>query len=152
MVAMLGNQAGNFEVFLPDLAATRALGEAIGQAARPGLVVALTGELGAGKTSLVQGLAWGLGVEDPTQVTSPTFTLLMEHEGRLPLFHADGYRLKTPWEWVDLGGDEALGAGGVVCIEWPDRLGHFLPERRLDITLSHGEKGGRNAVLTWKSR
>ncbi|MCE2806724.1 MAG: tRNA (adenosine(37)-N6)-threonylcarbamoyltransferase complex ATPase subunit type 1 TsaE, partial [Gemmataceae bacterium] len=59
------------------------------------------------------------------------------------------YRLKSPWEWVDLGGDEALAAGGVVCIEWPDRLGQFLPERRLQVSLAHAEGGGRMARLEW---
>ena len=141
--------SGVSEHHLPDLPATRALGEALGRMAKPGLVVALVGEVGAGKTSLVQGLAKGLDVPDPGQVTSPTFTLLMEHHGRLPLFHADGYRLKSPWEWVDLGGDEALAAGGVVCIEWPDRLGQFLPERRLQVSLAHAEGGGRMARLEW---
>ena len=143
------NSPEPLQFHLPNLPATRALGEALGRIAKPGLVVALVGELGAGKTSLVQGLAKGLDVPDPGQVTSPTFTLLMEHHGRLPLFHADGYRLKSPWEWVDLGGDEALAAGGVVCIEWPDRLGQFLPERRLQVSLAHAEGGGRMARLEW---
>ncbi len=141
--------SGHWDLHLPDLGATRALGEAIGRVAEGGWVVALVGELGAGKTSLVQGLAKGLAVPDPGQVTSPTFTLLMEHHGRLPLFHADGYRLKTPWEWVDLGGDEALASGGVVCIEWPDRLGQFLPGHRLQISLAHAPGGGRTAHLEW---
>ena len=141
--------AGQWEVHLPDLTATQALGESIGNIAKPGLVVALVGELGAGKTSLVQGLAKGLGVPDPGQVTSPTFTLLMEHHGRLLLYHADGYRLKNPWEWVDLGGDEALASGGVICIEWPDKLGQFLPEKHLRISLVHAGCGGRQATLQW---
>ena len=103
---------GPWEFALADVASTRALGESIGRyLATPGLVVALVGELGAGKTTLVQGLARGLGVPDTTRVTSPTYTLLMEHAGRLTLFHADGYRLKNPWEWLDLGGDEVLASG-----------------------------------------
>lgn len=140
---------GPWEFALADVASTRALGESIGRyLATPGLVVALVGELGAGKTTLVQGLARGLGVPDTTRVTSPTYTLLMEHAGRLTLFHADGYRLKNPWEWLDLGGDEALASGGVTCIEWPDKVGPFLPPHRLQVALSHTENG-RLARVEW---
>ena len=110
------NSPEPLQFHLPNLPATRALGEALGRMAKPGLVVALVGELGAGKTSLVQGLAKGLDVPDPGQVTSPTSTLLKEHHGRLPLLHPDGFRLKSTSEWVHLCRDAAPAAGGSVCL------------------------------------
>lgn len=114
---------------------TERLGERIGAAARPGDVVALSGELGTGKTTLVRGIARGLGI-DERRVTSPTFVIVQEHEGgRIPLVHVDLYRL-TPAEVSSTGWEEAL-AGGVVAIEWPDRLGPALPADRLDVSIAH---------------
>ena len=93
---------------------------------QPGAVLLLSGQLGAGKTAFVRGLAAGLGI-DPEEVSSPTFTLVHEYRGgRLTLFHADLYRLdKTATE--DLGLEERAVAEGVLAIEWPDRLTHALP-------------------------
>ena len=93
---------------------------------QPGAVLLLSGQLGAGKTAFVRGLAAGLGI-DPEDVSSPTFTLVHEYRGgRLTLFHADLYRLdKTATE--DLGLEERAVAEGVLAIEWPDRLTHALP-------------------------
>lgn len=100
---------------------TIALGRTIAESLTAGSVVLLWGDLGAGKTALVRGLAEGLGV-DPSAVSSPTFTLIHEYRGgRLPLYHVDLYRL-TPREVDDLGLDEMLLQGGVTAIEWPDRL------------------------------
>lgn len=100
----------------------------------PGAVLLLTGDLGAGKTALVRGLASGLGV-DPSEVSSPTFTLIQEYRGgRLTLHHIDLYRL-TPREVDDLGLDELVESGGVVAIEWPERW--LTPPRdALRVTLS----------------
>lgn len=119
---------------------TERLGERIAQGARPGDVIALSGELGTGKTVLARGIAGGLGIDDE-QVTSPTFVILREHHGgRLPLFHIDLYRL-APGDAPSTGWEEGLSSGGLTAIEWPDRLERWLPEDRLDVRLSHtGEK------------
>jgi tRNA threonylcarbamoyladenosine biosynthesis protein TsaE len=102
-------------------AETAAAGEALAGSLTPGSVVLLWGNLGAGKTAFVRGMASGLGI-DPLEVTSPTFTLVQEYRGgRLPLFHVDLYRLR-PNEVDDLGLDDMVGEGGVTAIEWPDRL------------------------------
>lgn len=102
--------------------ATRNLGSAIGQGAGPGTVIALTGDLGAGKTVFVQGLARGLDVPQSVYVTSPTYTLINEYPGRLTLFHVDLYRLAGGEDLDELGLEEILFGDGVVAIEWPDRL------------------------------
>ena len=99
---------------------TRAFARELAATLRANDVVLLTGDLGAGKTAFVKGLAEGLGV-DPDEVSSPTFTLIQEYRGgRLTLYHIDLYRLSPP-EVVDLGLDELVDSGGVVAMEWPDR-------------------------------
>ena len=118
----------------PDPAATRALGERLGRAAVAGDIIALTGPLGAGKTELARGIARGLGVVGP--VASPTFVLAAEHEGRLPLFHLDCYRLAGPQEALAAGLLDERGADGVTVIEWAERLGPALPTGRLEIRLA----------------
>ncbi len=97
---------------------TRALGECLASLLRPGDVVLISGELGTGKTRLVQGIARGLGITGP--VTSPTFSLVKEYIGRLTLYHVDLYRL-TPRDLPALGLEEYLQDGGVLCIEWGER-------------------------------
>jgi tRNA threonylcarbamoyladenosine biosynthesis protein TsaE len=112
---------------------TRAFGEALGRRLGAGQVVCLQGPLGAGKTTLAQGIARGLEVEDV--VNSPTFTLVQEYAGRLPVYHLDVYRLSGPEEAADLALDEMLGAGGIVIIEWPERIAAVLPPDRLEVRL-----------------
>src|SRR6266700_3811096 len=117
---------------------TRAVGEALGRHLEPGDVVCLAGPLGAGKTTLAQGIARGLGVDEI--VNSPTFTLVQEYAGRLPVYHLDVYRLSSPEEAADVALDEMLAAGGVVMIEWPERIAPLLPADRLEIRLEpHGD-------------
>lgn len=101
------------------------LGKKIGALLLPNEVIALTGQLGAGKTTLIQGLAAGLGVRD--YVTSPTFIIINEYAGRLPLYHIDLYRLDEGLEVADLGIEEYFKRGGVCVIEWAERLGTLLP-------------------------
>jgi tRNA threonylcarbamoyladenosine biosynthesis protein TsaE len=113
---------------------TVALGQKTGlRIARP-VTIALRGGLGAGKTAFVRGLAAGLGVDDG--VSSPTFALVHEHKGRLPLFHFDLYRLRGEDEWYDIGFDDYLNRGGVCVVEWSERVPDFWPPDTVLITLS----------------
>jgi tRNA threonylcarbamoyladenosine biosynthesis protein TsaE len=124
---------------------TLALGEALGRAARPGTVVALIGDLGAGKTVFARGFAAGLEVS--TRVQSPTFIILHAHEGgRLPFWHADLYRLGGADDVEQLGLDEVIEGDGAVLIEWADRFPELLPADRLDVTLEHLDVGRRITV------
>lgn len=108
---------------------THALAREIARTLSPGDVLLLSGELGAGKTAFVRGLAAGLGI-DPDEVSSPTFTLIHEYRGgRLALYHADLYRLERAAA-EDIGLEETGAADGVLAIEWPERLSHALPGSR----------------------
>lgn len=110
------------------------LGAAVAQCLISGLVVALTGNLGAGKTRFVQAVAAGLGVTR-SDVTSPTFVLIQEYAGRLRLYHFDTYRLRDIDEFMELGADELLHGDGVCFIEWADRVAEVLPKDRLTILI-----------------
>ncbi len=116
---------------------TRALGRAVGRHAEPGDLITLRGDLGAGKTVLVQGMAEGMDISGP--VVSPSFTLIHEHAGRLKLYHLDLYRLATP-ELPEIGIDEVLGGDAVVAVEWSERLPRVLQGDALEIELTHGEE------------
>ncbi len=121
---------------------TRALGLRFGQKAQPGLVIALSGDLGAGKTVFAKGFAEGLGITTP--VTSPTFTLMQIYEGgRIPLCHMDAYRLEEESELEAVGGHEYFGGDGAVLVEWPEMVEGLLPEDTVRIRIERiPEKGG----------
>ncbi len=124
-----------------SISETRACGAALAEAAHPGTVVALQGDLGAGKTHLTQGVAAGLGID--AGVTSPTFNLLVSYEGgRLPLFHFDLYRLEDVRELEDLGYYDVLDAQGICCIEWSERFPSALPEDRLTVAVLRDQGEG----------
>lgn len=114
-------------------AQTKNIGRQLGALLRPGDILCLYGRLGAGKTALAQGVARGLGVKGP--VTSPTFILINEYEGRLPFYHFDAYRLEGVGEFAGLGYEEYFDGDGVVLVEWADRVAEALPPQRLDIKL-----------------
>jgi tRNA threonylcarbamoyladenosine biosynthesis protein TsaE len=116
-----------------DEATTKAIGAALAGLLDPGDVVGLAGDLGAGKTRLVQGAAVALGVDDP--VLSPTFMLLREYDGDPPVHHVDAYRLTGPVELEDLGLDEVLAADAVAFVEWADKVAAALPESWLELVL-----------------
>lgn len=116
---MLNNHV---QIITNSLDETRALGEKIGKHLEPGTVLALTGDLGSGKTIFVQGLAKGLDVPDNYYITSPTYTLINEYPGRYYLFHVDLYRIGNYADFDDIGLYEILWSDGVVAIEWADKF------------------------------
>ena len=121
-------------------AETRALGRRLAEKLTPGTAVAFTGDLGAGKTAFISGIAEGLGVTD--RVTSPTFTIVNEYEGgRLPLFHFDLYRLGSAGELYDIGWDDYLDRGGVCAVEWSENAPEAMEDARRLITV-HMVRGG----------
>jgi tRNA threonylcarbamoyladenosine biosynthesis protein TsaE len=127
---------------------TRDVGAALATMLQPRDTVMLTGDLGAGKTTLVQGIGRGLGVEE--QVASPTFTLVKEYGGRLDVAHVDVYRLERVQDVVDLGLDELGGPDRVLLVEWGDAVQDLLPDDRLlvELTTEPTEDETRRIVLT----
>ena len=116
---------------------TEALGRALAQRLAPGAVVAFTGDLGAGKTAFVRGMAQGLGIAQ--RVTSPTFTIVNEYEGgRLPLFHFDMYRLGSADELFDIGWEDYLCRGGVCAVEWSENIADALEEDAVRVDIRRG--------------
>jgi tRNA threonylcarbamoyladenosine biosynthesis protein TsaE len=114
---------------------TLALGKSIGEAAVPGMWVAMTGVLGSGKTRLAKGIAEGLGVEDPAGVVSPTYIIAAEYHGRVVFRHFDAYRLSGAAEFEDAAGDALEDASAVTAVEWAERVADAMPEDRLDVAI-----------------
>lgn len=112
---------------------TRLIGACLAPALLPGDVISLSGDLGAGKTAFVQGIAAACGVED--RVTSPTFTIVHEYQGRYPLIHVDVYRLDSFQEVLDLGFEEFLDPNSIVVVEWGEAISPLLPRRHLEVEL-----------------
>ena len=113
---------------------TFAVGKSLGEKAFPGQVLTLTGDLGVGKTVFTQGLAEGLGIEEP--INSPTFTIVQEyHEGRLPLYHFDVYRIADVSEMDEIGYEEYFFSDGVCLIEWGTLIEELLPDSTITITI-----------------
>ena len=121
---------------------TQELGKCIGQLAQPGDVFLLVGDLGAGKTCLTQGIAWGLGINEYT--LSPSFVIMREHYGRLPLYHIDLYRLDRIEESMELGLDDYLYGRGVCVVEWAEKALSILPEEHLLIKIDYLSDTGRS--------
>jgi len=128
---------------------TTALGERLGKQLRPGDVIALFGDLGAGKTTLTKGIAVGLGLD--ADIHSPTFTLIHEHMGAVALYHVDLYRLSREQEVETLGLEEYIYSDGVTVIEWADKMKSMLPSQRLDITLRMRGDTERELILESES-
>ncbi len=125
-------------------AQTVSLGERLGALLGEGDFIALTGELGSGKTQFARGVAAGIGVDPAVPVTSPTYTLMNLYHGRLPLYHFDLYRLAGDQDVADLGFEEYFYGTGVCLVEWPERLGCLLPEERLTVLFSYLDDNSRN--------
>jgi len=128
---------------------THALGQRIGRGLRGGELISLTGELGTGKTQLAKGIAWGLDVPDALRlVTSPTYVLHCQYQGRLLMHHSDVYRLTSPESFLELGLFELLDAQSVLLIEWADRVRDVLPTPDLELQLEHAGENSRR--ISWR--
>ena len=123
---------------------TERIGEELAHRLRPGDVIAYTGELGMGKTAFTRGLARGLGCRG--RVSSPTFTIVNEYDGTVPLFHFDLYRLGGSDELYDIGWDDYLARGGVCAVEWSERVADALPEDTVRVDLARGETDGDRII------
>ncbi len=150
-------ETASFRRILQDAAATASFGEQLGNIARKGDVILLHGDLGVGKTTLTQSIAIGLEVPPEQYVTSPSFSLLHEYSGRLPLFHMDCYRLTGEEDIEGAGLADYIGGPGLTVIEWPDRLGSLRPKECLDIILEAVDKTARICTMqphgtSWISR
>ena len=124
------------------------IGRILGETLTEGAIVALIGELGAGKTSLTQGIARGMGVPEGYPITSPTFTLINEYPGRLNLVHLDVYRLSGSSDLMDLGYEEYFFGKNVTVIEWAEKIEDVLPEKSLFITLTYLENTLRRIEIS----
>ncbi len=111
-----------------------------------GDIVCLTGDLGTGKTHFVKGMAEGLGV-DHNEVSSPTFTLINEYQGDLPLYHFDCYRMESPREALEIGAEEYFYGDGVSVIEWPERISSLLPSEAIWISIEAPDRNTRKFVI-----
>lgn len=116
---------------------TEAFGEQLARHLHPGDVVAYTGSLGMGKTAMTRGIARGLGCR--ARVASPTFTIVNEYHGDIPVFHFDMYRLGSSDELYDIGWDDYLARGGVCVVEWSERVADALPEDAIRVDIARGE-------------
>ncbi|MCI2056527.1 MAG: tRNA (adenosine(37)-N6)-threonylcarbamoyltransferase complex ATPase subunit type 1 TsaE [Oscillibacter sp.] len=125
---------------------TEAIGEALGKTLQPGTVLAYRGDLGMGKTVFSRGLAKGLGCTG--RITSPTFTIVNEYEGRIPLFHFDLYRLDGEDALFDIGWEDYLGRGGVCAVEWSERAEDALPPDTIFVTLKRSPENDSWRTIT----
>lgn len=140
------------EIEIASLSQTLGLAERLAALLGPGDVVGLCGDLGAGKTTLAAAVAHALGVPPEQAVTSPSFTLINEYRGRLPIFHMDLYRLGDPAELYELGLWEYYDGGGVCLVEWCDRFDDLWPADALVVTLHLGQGEARRVELRGRGR
>lgn len=124
---------------------TEKIGKQFAQYLWAGSIILLSGDLGVGKTAFARGLARGLGIEEP--ITSPTYTLIHEYTGRLPLYHFDVYRLNNVEEMGDIGYEEYFYGDGVTVIEWPQRICEILPEAYLTVEILKAEQDNVRNIL-----
>lgn len=147
----------NCSIILHDLQETSAFGQRLAELAQPGDVICLIGDLGAGKTALTQEIAKGLHVPDSCYVTSPTFSILQEYPGDMPLYHMDFYRLTDEVEVEDLGFEEYFYLSGLTVIEWSERAGTLIPDTRLLLQLTINDDLSRRVDIdfgkgSWRER
>ena len=125
---------------------TEQFGEEVAKSLHGGDVLAFTGSLGMGKTAFTRGLARGLGCRG--RVTSPTFTIVNEYDGKTPLFHFDMYRLGSSDELFDIGWDDYLARGGVCAVEWSERVSDALPDDTIYVDIARGEESENTRTIT----
>ncbi|MGM9521637.1 MAG: tRNA (adenosine(37)-N6)-threonylcarbamoyltransferase complex ATPase subunit type 1 TsaE [Oscillospiraceae bacterium] len=131
-------------------AETSALGERLAQRLRPGDVIAMYGDLGAGKTAFIRGIARGLGLE--ARVSSPTFTIVNEYLGPVPLFHFDMYRLSSSDELFEIGWEDYLSRGGVCAVEWSENVEDVFTSETIKVTIEKTGESGRKITLDMPER
>ena len=127
---------------------TQELGFRIGKQLKPGSVVALIGDLGAGKTCLTQGIARGVGIDENQYVNSPSYILINEYTGPCPIYHIDLYRIRSAFELEDLGLEEYIYGRGICVIEWAERMLEYLPESYVRVVLSHQTENTRTIEIS----
>lgn len=130
---------------LKDIKQTELFGQRLGRLLEKGDVVCLNGDLGAGKTTLSKSIGEGLEVED--YITSPTFAIMNQYNGRIPLYHFDVYRLEGWHQLEDIGAEDYFYGNGVCLIEWAETIQEYLPKDRLEIRLSFGINEGERAIM-----
>lgn len=125
----------SFHCLTSSAAETEAWGERLSELLKPGDVIAFYGDLGAGKTTFVRGLARALGAEE--SVTSPTFVIMHIYEGSIPVYHFDAYRLEGAGDLINIGSDEYIGTDGIACIEWSERVQELIPAGCLTLKITY---------------
>jgi tRNA threonylcarbamoyladenosine biosynthesis protein TsaE len=128
------------------------IGKNIGTRLLPGDVVALVGELGAGKTQFIKGLAAGVGIGNPTYISSPSFTLINEYPGKIPFYHVDLFRLERETEAEELGLEDYFQGEGITAIEWADKIPSLLPKEMLFIHIAYTGKNTRSIEMIGKGK
>lgn len=136
-------------IILETVEKTNILGMALGKICEAGNVIALDGDLGAGKTTLTQAISMGLGVDKGYHVTSPSYNIFHEYPGRLTLYHMDFYRLQNSDDVIDMGLDEYIHMQGVTVIEWAAKASDILPDTTLSILLQNRGLPGRVAICSY---
>jgi tRNA threonylcarbamoyladenosine biosynthesis protein TsaE len=128
------------------------LGKRIGSLLQPREVVALVGELGAGKTQFIKGLAAGVGIGTPTYISSPSFTLINEYPGKIPFYHVDLFRLEREKDAEELGLEDYFQSGGITAIEWADKIPSLIPKEMLLIHITYTGKNTRSLEIIGKGK
>ena len=126
---------------------TQALGEKLGKRLKPGDVIALIGDLGTGKTCLTQGIARGVGIAPNEAVSSPSYILINEYNGKIPIYHIDLYRLETAVEIAELGLGEYIESDGICIIEWAERMADGLPDTYIKIHIAWEDENTRTIKI-----
>ena len=147
-----GPEEGIWEVITKNPDQTLRLGHAFGGMLPQASTVALIGDLGSGKTLLAKGIARGLGVEDEREVSSPTFVLVNEYRGRIPVHHVDLYRLRDSIEVEEIGWEEFISGPGVTLVEWAEKVPDLLPEDRIEVHLHWAGSEERKLIFVGKGR